>query len=138
MSETPKSLFRRLAARLSRKRKPEPEAGPLGLTPPQVEGLQTLTSSSSWRHWQAVLEALLEQRVSRLASGLAHDEYLKISGEMRLLIQLASLPDLLTATDKARHDRQHQQQPNTGHFLNTPFYPGAVAGPGNGASVGRR
>jgi hypothetical protein len=138
MSATPKSLFQTLTKHLLRKRKVEPEAGPLGLSPTQLAGLETLYGSSSWRHWQAVLEVLLDQRVSRLVSGLPHDEYLKTSGETRLLIQLASLPDTITATERARHDRQQPEQRPTSHFLNTPWYGGAVAGPGNGTSVGGR
>jgi hypothetical protein len=116
----------------------DPEAGPLGLSPTQLEGLDSLTRHPSWRHWQAVMEVLLDQRVVKLTSGLPHEEYLKVSSEMRLLIQLVALPETISATERVRHDRQQQQQPAaTSHFLNTPFYSGAVASAGDGAKLGR-
>lgn len=138
MSETPKSLFRRLAARLTRKRPADPEAGVLGLKTNQLEGLEALTQHNLWRHWQATLEVLLEQRLARLSSGLPHDEYLKLSGETRLLIQLVTLPDTITATERARHEQQRPVEREPSHFLNTPFYPGAVAGTSDRRPVGSR
>ena len=135
MYETLKSLSHRLLKR----RKVEPEAGPLGLSPTHLEGLAVLTTQPSWRHWRAVLEVLLDQRVHRLVSGVPHDEYLKLSGETRLLIQLVALPETITATERVRHERQQpEQRTGTSHFVNTPFYGGSLAGPGNGAGVGSR
>jgi hypothetical protein len=135
MFATLKSLSRRLRTR----RKVDPEAGPLGLSKVHLEGLERLTQQPLWRHWQEVMEVLLDQRVARLIGGLPHEEYLKLSGEVRLLIQLVALPETITATERVRNERQQpEQQRSTGHFVNTAFYTGAVASPGNGSSVGGR
>lgn len=128
-----KSLSRKWVGR----RKISPTAGPLGLEPNQVEGLEGLIQQPLWRHWQAVLETLLEQRLQRLASGLEHTEYLKVSGETRLLIQLAHLPETLIATERKRDEREQPVESPSNPFVNSPFF-GTVAGPGNGTSVGGR
>ena len=135
MSEIPKSLYRRLVDRMTRKRVPVPEAGPLGLRADQVEALEGLIRSPLWRSWQAVLETLLEQRMARLASGLPHDEYLKLSGETRLLIQLAHLPETITATERVRHERQHPVQRDASHFVNSPCFATGTLSDSNGRST---
>ena len=116
MSVTLKSLYRRLV----KPKKPEP--GAMGLPEATLEGLEVLIQQPLWRHWQVVLESVLEQRLGRMATGLPHDEYLKTSGEVRLLIQLATLPETLLATERVRHARQWTEPSgDTGAFVNSPW-----------------
>lgn len=112
------------------KRKPAQSDLPLGLTETQIQGLKQVTSSPSWPHYLAALEALADQQTNELASGLPHDRYLFTCGALYALRRAYTLADdivTLTRNLKEIHDvreranAEHQQR-TASAFINTPWW----------------
>ena len=102
------SFLTRLKNRLFSPRQGQEPQYPLGLNRQQVSSLQHLASTPQWRTFTEALQAVCDNDIARLISGLPHDEYLKKCGRIQALMDVLTLPE--TLDQKAKDLDEHQRR----------------------------
>ena len=86
---------------------PASPAYPLGLNQDQVNSLRLLHSTPQWQTFTVALQAVCETELSRIITGLPHDQYLIACGRLQSKLEVLSLPETidLKASELDEHQR---------------------------------
>ena len=103
------SLLQKLLSRLPQAQRPKPGeprpmAYPLGLNQGQVESLRHLRSIPQYKALTEALNAVCENELKLLISGLSHDQYLVKCGRVQMLMDVLTLPDTIDLKAKELDD----------------------------------
>ena len=79
-------------------------AYPLGLNQGQVESLRHLRSIPQYKALTEALNAVCENELKLLISGLPHDQYLVKCGRVQMLMDVLTLPDTIDLKAKELDD----------------------------------